>query len=250
MIRATIPTTIIMQPINNSKTIADIHTHILPGMDDGADCVNTSVKLLREEERQGITDVVLTPHFNIAEEGIEQFLNRRQKAYSTLCQKIDETGMASGVNLRLGAEVRYDPNLIHSDVYKLCFENTSYILLEPTGSYPFNFEQTLYWFLAQGLTPIIAHVERYDYIYENRSFMEEILADGIIFQSNAGSLFNRHFGGTVKKLIKQGYVSLLASDTHNLEKRPPLLADGLKKIKKYSPELIENSGRVVNDMSL
>lgn len=249
MITAT-PITTTMLPTTNSYPIADIHTHILPEMDDGASSVNEAVKLLREEERQGITDVVLTPHFNLAEEEIEQFLNRRQQSYSALCEKIAETGMATGIKLHLGAEVRYDPNLIHSNADKLCIGNTSYILLEPTGNYPFNFEQTIYWFLAQGLTPIIAHVERYDYICQNRSFMEEVMGDGVIFQSNAGSLFSHRYAATVKKLIKQGYVSILASDTHNLEKRPPMLLNGLNKIKKYSPLLIENSVKVVNDMSL
>jgi protein-tyrosine phosphatase len=236
--------------MKSSNFIADIHTHILPEMDDGAASVNESVKLLCEEERQGITDVVLTPHYNISEETVGQFLSRRQRSYEMLCEKIAETGMAAKLGLSLGAEVRYDPNLIKSDAYKLCFENTSYILLEPTGSYPFNFENTLYWFLAQGITPIIAHVERYSYIYENRSFMEEILSDGIVFQSNAGSLFSHHYGGVVKKLIKHGYVSVLASDAHNLNKRPPMLADALKKVKKHSPNLIDSSVRIIKDMSL
>ena len=233
----------------NNDVFADLHTHILPEMDDGAESVNDAIKLLREEERQGITHVALTPHFHLAKEEIEQFLLRRQRSYEILCSKIVETGMAKDLKLLLGAEVRYDSNLAHIDCRKLCIANSSYLLLEPPGNYPFDFEQTVYGLLVQGITPIIAHIERYPFLYEKTSLMEEFLDDGILFHANAGSLFSRHYGSTVKKLAKKGYISFLASDTHNLDVRPPMLEDALRKLKKHAPEFVANSAGVVNNIS-
>lgn len=236
-----------MQQTRNNSALADIHTHILPAIDDGAKNADEAIKLLLTEQRQGVTDVVLTPHFNLADCSVDEFLHARNTSFDVLREKIKETEVLNDIKLYLGAEVRYDPNLIYTDIYKLCIENTSYLLLELSGSYPFNFEQTVHWMLSQGVTPILAHIERYDYLVSNPKLLDELLSQGVIFQCNATSLFSKRSCGRVKKLIKKGYVQLLASDTHNLETRPPMLKEALAKLRKYSDELTLNSVKVVSD---
>ncbi len=237
----------IMQQMKNNSALADIHTHILPAIDDGAKNADEAIKLLISEQRQGVTDVVLTPHFSLAHHSIDEFLRARNTSFDILREKIKETEGLVDINLYLGAEVRYDPNLIYTDIYRLCIENTSYLLLELSGSFPFNFEQTVHWLLSQGVTPIFAHIERYSYLVSNPKLLDDLLSQGVIFQCNATSLFSRHHRGVVKKLLKKGYVQLLASDTHSTKMRPPMLREALNKLKRYSGELISNSVKVVTD---
>ena len=81
---------IIMQ--KNNFSLADIHTHILPGIDDGADSVEVAIELLYEEQKQGITDIVLTPHFNIQETTIQEFLLKREESFKLLLKEMEKQG--------------------------------------------------------------------------------------------------------------------------------------------------------------
>lgn len=233
--------------LNNSFGIADIHTHILPDFDDGAETAEEAIKMLLEEAGQGITNVVLTPHFNLANETVEEFLSRRQKAFINFSNQIKEIGLKTQVNILLGAEVRYYPSLLNTDISGLCIEDTSYMLLELTNSFPLNFEQTINGMLSRGITPILAHLERYDYLCNDKKLLDELKDSGVVFQCNASSLLKPFYQRRVKKLVKKGYVHLLASDTHNLTSRPPTLAQGLKKISKFSDLLISNSRKIIQD---
>ena len=162
-------------------------------------------------------------------------------------EKIKENDVFSGVTLHLGAEVKYDPNLIYSDIFKLCIGDTSYLLLELDKSHPFNLEQTVGWMLSKGITPVFAHIERYSFLIKNKQLMEEFLYEGVLFQSNASSILNRRHSKTIKKLIKHGYVQLLASDTHGTDERPPILKKGLESVPKFSEMLASNSVKVVGN---
>ncbi|MBO5852984.1 MAG: hypothetical protein J6Q74_04155 [Clostridia bacterium] len=238
-----------MKTINN-QPIADIHTHILPGIDDGPKTADESLEMLLMQQKQGITDVVLTPHFLLSHGSIEDFLAKRDVSFKILMEKIKESKLPININLHLGAEVRYDPNLIYSDISKLCIGNTSYILLELAGSYPFNFEQTIQWLISKGITPILAHIERYDYLFSNQKLLEELFDLGVIFQSNASSLKSVRYARRVKKLIKQGYVRVLASDAHNTVTRLPELVKGLCAVPKFSRSLISNSLKIVENKTI
>ncbi len=232
--------------INNSLG-ADIHTHILPGIDDGAENVEVSLKLIATEKEMGVTDIALTPHFHLSNVSLEKFLSERDESFKVLKEKLNETELFSDIKFYLGAEVRYDPNLIHIDIEKLCIGNTSYLLLEPTGVFPFNFENTLNFMLCRGITPILAHIERYDYILKDFSFLEKLIDSGVVMQCNASSVCGKHRSSTALKLIKKGYVDLIASDCHNTVSRPPMLSEAYNKLKKQSVNLINNSKNVIND---
>ena len=203
--------------------------------------------MLLAEIKQGVTDVVLTPHFSLQNESVDDFLKRRDESFRLLSDKIKENDMLSGINLHLGAEVRYDPNLIYKDVFSLCIGNTSYLLLELDKSHPFNLEQTVSWLLSKGITPIFAHIERYGYLVKNKQLMEEFLYEGVLFQCNAAGLLKWRRSRKIKKLIKRGYVQLLASDAHGIEERPPVLEKGMLSVAKFSGMLKSNSIKVVEN---
>ena len=226
---------------------ADIHTHILPGIDDGAENTDISLRLIASEKEMGVTDLVLTPHFNMSDITLEDFLSRRAEAFAKLSERLKETDAFSDMRFHLAAEVRYDPHLIKLDLEKLCIGNTSYLLLETTGSFPFNFENTLSFMLSHGITPILAHIERYEYLRSDIPLLERLIDSGVLLQCNASSVFGKNRSSTVIKLIKRGYVDLLASDCHSPVYRPPNLFEAYKKLKKESERLIDNSLKVVND---
>lgn len=226
---------------------ADIHTHVLPGIDDGAENTDVSLRLIADEKEMGVTDLVLTPHFNMSDISLEDFLSRREEAFSALSESLKETETLADMRFHLGAEVRYDPNLIKLDLEKLCIENTSYLLLETTGSFPFNFENTISFMLSRGITPILAHIERYEYLRKDIPLLKRLIDSGVLLQCNASSVFGKSRSSTVIKLIKRGYIDLLASDCHSPAYRPPNLSKAYKKLKKESERLIKNSLKVVND---
>ena len=114
--------------------MVDIHTHILPGIDDGATDKDISLSLLKILEDDGVSDVVLTPHFYSDSENIEQFIQRRNQAYSEL-----KSVYKGNINLHLGAEVylsRYIAN--YDDLTELCIDKTKYILVECPFSMEFS----------------------------------------------------------------------------------------------------------------
>lgn len=235
-----------MKPINNCRA-ADIHTHILPMMDDGAGSVEEALELLKKEKEQGITDIVFTPHFTLDDENIESFISRREMAYEHLMSAVKEEPLLSSLKFYKGAEVWYDPNIIYQDVEKLCIENTSYMLLELMHSYPFNLENTLRNIVSMGVTPIVAHVERYPYLIRHPETMEPLVELGTVFQCNASTIVSKRQKRSVMKLIKRGLIHVIASDTHNVEYRPPNLADAYEILKKSSDYFISNSVNIVND---
>lgn len=236
-----------LQTRTANSRLADIHTHILPGMDDGAKTAEESIRLLVKLSRQGVTDVVFTPHFDISKESVEAFCQRRQESFELLCHELKLIGYGENLSLHLGAEVMYDPNLVYADIEKLRIGNTSYLLMELTGSHPFNLDNTLNYVFSKGMIPVLAHIERYNYLCTDAEFIERLIDDGVVMQCNASALFSRRYSKALKKLIKRGYVHLLASDTHSVEKRPPMLGDALKKLKKHSEYLITNSAKVIED---
>lgn len=226
----------------------DIHTHILPGIDDGAQTVEESIGLIKAEEQQGVSHIVFTPHFVLQNKTLEKFLEERNTSFALLSEKIKENGLFSNMKFSLGAEVRYDPNLVREDLFRLCIEGTSYLLLEPLNVYPFNFEQTLDAILNMGITPIIAHVERFNYLIKDEKLLSRLLNNGVVFQSNAQAVLLKKFGSNkAKTLIKKGFVQVLASDTHNLEYRPPMLKEAFSKLPKSEAFLQRNAQRIVQD---
>ncbi len=202
--------------------MVDIHTHILPGIDDGATDKDISLTLLKILEDDGVNDVVLTPHFYSDSENIEQFIQRRNQAYSEL-----KSVYKGNINLHLGAEVylsKYIAN--YDDLTELCIDKTKYILVECPFSMEFSsdvYEIIENFIYNHRLTPIIAHIERYHFTSLNKdlSLIESLRSIGCLIQINADSLLLKKTKKLVLKLIENNLVDCIGTDTHNLTHRPP-----------------------------
>ncbi len=190
----------------------DVHSHYLPLVDDGSPSAELSIKKLKEAEALGVTAVILTPHYRKNYRAGKKELLPAFEDFSALCEK---EGL--GVSLYLGQEVYYEKGAFDD------IENAPYATLcggkNLLVELPFGVEIAAYdvalTIINQGYIPVFAHVERYPYLTPR--YLAEIKELGALVQVNAGSIvgFGRKvYGKTVKKLIKQDLVDLVASDCH------------------------------------
>lgn len=220
--------------------MTDLHTHILPNFDDGAKDIETSKNLLQQELEQNVSAIAFTPHYNFAREPIESFIYRRAIAYQNLCKSYPNQQLPLPV--QLGAEVFLAPEMLQFDLWPLCLENTSFMLIEFPPTYnPLWAMEILYELQILDITPIIAHVERYPYIFEDFSILYAWVNAGALIQVNASSIvkhesLRRH----IFLLLKHNLVHVVASDTHSIKQRPPLLQQAFTIIeKKMGAQVVE-----------
>lgn len=214
--------TITIQTTNNKGEIhlIDIHTHVLPGVDDGSLDIETSIELIEYELKQGVTDLFVTPHYIKYREYLSS-MEENQKIFDLLQQVIKKRNME--INLYLGNEIYYDrytiSNLEHNLVTTL--GDSNYVLLEFSL-----FEETedigeaIHNMKSKGFIPIIAHPERYPYIDDIKDYriMKKM---GALIQINCSSI-NGENGKKIKKmvlqLIKHDLVDFVASDIHDFRR--------------------------------
>lgn len=228
----------------------DLHTHILPGLDDGADTVETSLAMLRQEYAQGVDTVALTPHFYRDREHLSDFLQRREEGYHKLLAAIaalSEEEKEALPDLLLGAEVAWVPNFAQlPGLEKLCYQDTKFLLLElPFGSWDDTLFRQIYDLMnCRGITPVIAHIDRYWGTQKKEQF-ETLFSLGVPVQLSAEPLLHFTTRGRALRLIKTGKVQMLISDAHNLTNRQPNLgkaADVLRrKLGAERPDLFDFS---------
>ena len=192
----------------------DIHSHILPQMDDGSASLEETEELLDMLWRQGVTTVVATPHFNASQETPESFLQCRAECMAQMPAPSEHRP-----KVLIGAEVNYFPGIGNCDaIIPLQIENTGLLLVEmPFRSWSDRMVEEICDISNQlGLTPILAHVNRYRGSQQFPKYMEKLAKNGVYFQCNAEafeSFSTRHWA---LNLLKKGYLHFLGSDCHNL----------------------------------
>ena len=227
----------------------DIHSHILPAVDDGAINIEEAIALLRQEKENDVSSVICTPHFYPETDELELHISKCRAAFETLKEAIKYENLPS---IFFGHEVQYFTGISKcADLDKLCIEGTNILLLElpfllPLSEYMLreveNIDRDL------GITVILAHVERYanDKLFKK---LLKILSNGNIKgQINADSALRESSLKTVNKLLKRGLVSYIASDAHSPEPRPVLIKKAFSALKdKYYSQLVtikKNSDRL------
>lgn len=210
----------------------DVHTHILPGMDDGARDAKTSLEMLRMEREQGVDRVIFTPHFYREKEDVYSFLKRRQEALSCLERAAKQLPVREQVALpcwELGAEVAWMPNLSDREELKhLCLGSSNYFLLElPFTPWPDQIIHQLYDLIGKGqFIPVIAHLDRY-WDEQRKEQIEELLRLGVPIQLSGNVLLKFFSRRKALRMVQEGKVHILASDCHSLHHRPPNLGPAM-----------------------
>lgn len=224
--------------INN---LVETHCHILPGIDDGAPDVETSLKMIEKLKEQGAKAIILTPHYYSDSISYKDFLDRRDRAFYELQQALPEDSPA----LIPAAEVYISDYLFsNNNLDALCIGDSKHALIEHPFSSSFSrssYERLLNLYYDYGIKPILAHIERYQALMEDTELLDEYIEMGCIAQTNISS-FTDTKRSVRKKLIKyleSGRIHLIGSDCHNLTSRPPDYEAGIKEIiKKCGEEAI------------
>lgn len=192
----------------------DIHTHVLPGVDDGAKDANMTAEMLARAADAGISAIICTPHVYRVQD------QARNRAALPVAREI---ARKCGVKLAMGCEFNYRA-LIKTPVESLngyCLAGTPFLLLEFSNDRLFpDWEILLGEMTEKGLHPIIAHPERYAYVQKDIAIAQEMIAYGCELQVDAGGLMAGLFNKeqkTARKLLSDGLVSYIASDAHRPE---------------------------------
>ncbi|QWC00113.1 hypothetical protein KHQ88_00675 [Mycoplasmatota bacterium] len=193
----------------------DIHSHLLPFVDDGVDNFDQSIDIIKSLFRQGVNHIFITPHYYKARNYLST-INENKKIFNELQKKVDDLDI--DVNLYLANEIYFDKNTLRNIEDNLVLPlNGQYYLIEfSVNESLYNITEAIYNMVAKGYKPIIAHLERYCNIskIDDIRVLKKI---GALIQVNAhtllgqGSFCNKRH---IKKLLKHDLVDFIASDTH------------------------------------
>lgn len=210
----------------------DIHTHILPEMDDGAKSYEESLKLCILGRKNHIKKTVVTPHFNALGD-IDNFIAQRDEKVRMLKHNIQLNGIEQ--DIYCGAEVFVNDDVFFAkNLKRLAINNSRYILIEFDfyGNSFRNIIDYLEEIYSMNLVPIIAHPERYEYFQQDYDAVNELFSRGVLFQLNAGSLASRDGREEFElayEMAYKGAASFIATDAHSIQHRPNDMADMLKR---------------------
>ncbi len=224
------------------KEYIDIHCHCLPGVDDGPERMEESLRMLVTAYRDGIRSIVATPHYypgqnNASPEQIREKLWQLKTEAAAVCPKL---------SLYLGNELYYNSGLPELLAGKEAFTmaDSSYVLMEfaPEVDYT-ELRNGLYSMQTQGFWPILAHVERYQQLLEDMERARELIEMGVYLQANASSILGRHGRREkrfLRRLLEEERLHFVATDAHDLSGRPPVLSKCAVYLeKKYGERLTE-----------
>lgn len=238
--------------------MVDMHSHIIPGIDDGSKSVEETFNMINEAKKVGFTDIILTSHFltHYYEPGTEEIILWKNKLQEILDSKSMEITLHTGMEIYISSQLK---ELIEEKKL-LTLGNSRYMLIElPLNSTINYLEHTLYIMNALNIKPIIAHPERYSYVQENPDLVYEYVENGALLQCNYGSileLYGKHAKQTIKTLLKRHQVHFLGTDCHRQNSIYTIIPKAVQKIIKIIGEdefyniSTNNPNKVLNNEDL
>ena len=215
-----------------ARPLIDIHTHILPGVDDGAPNLESSMGMLRRAKDLNVGTIVATPHLRRAKD-----IERLHASF----EKFRGHATAAGIRLLMGFEVHYRMLEDMERLRECVIEGTNLLLLElPEGALMPNWHTILVDLAEAGIHPVIAHPERYRYIQNDIDYAAQIRSFGCEMQIDARALNGLPLSNErrcAQKLFREGYCDYIASDAHKPEDYSHLE----KAFAKYKTRWPENS---------
>lgn len=196
----------------------DIHSHILPNIDDGSTSMQESLEIIKKAKNAGVDEIILTPHFILGSKyNIER--KEKEKIFKSLQEEVKKESI--DVNLYLGNEVFYEENMFsllkEGRIHTL--NNSRYLLFEiPRHNMVRGLDDAIFNLKVKNIIPILAHPERYTAYQKNPEKLLKLKEMEVLFQCNVGSFFGR-YGKEAKKLAKllakHHMIDFLASDVHH-----------------------------------
>ena len=234
----------------------DFHSHILPGIDDGAKTLEQSIQIINEAKEVGFTKLISTSHY------MENYYTFDEEKRKKLLEQVQQK--VNGVTLYLGSEIYITNNMINLLENKKAssINNTRYVLFEfpLTQTKMMNDKETIYRLIEKGYIPIIAHPERYPFIQVDPEYAFELAEMGALFQANYGSIigaYGRKAKKTVKKLLENDLISFMGSDVHRqgqifakfpqiMKKLNKLLtSEKIQELTEINPQKVLNNEKII-----
>lgn len=230
----------------------DIHSHILPGVDDGSQNMDMTIEMIDTAYSQGVRTIIATPHYYCGHKNNSG--NYIQKIYNETVSVINRK--YKDFNLLLGNEIYFREEAIEKLKSKEIFTlaDTRYILIEfsPAAEYKFLYN-AVQKCVNSGYCPILAHIERYACLYKKEDKIRELICAGAYMQVNAENFKKRGFFSQKSfcmKLLQKKLVHFLGSDCHNMDLRSPDLGPAIKYMEKKTEKAIFDQIIKENPMKL
>lgn len=225
----------------------DIHCHMLPGIDDGADCLDTSLEMAKLAVADGVQTTFCTPHIypGLYENTGPDIRERVAKLQIAL----DDNGIA--LKLSFGADAHLVPELFAGlrSGRVPTLGGSRYLLLEPSHHVrPPRFTESVFEIIGAGYVPVITHPERLTWAGQHKSDFTELSRSGAWIQVTGGALLGR-FGKNAQHLaeyfVGEGWTDVLASDGHTTGRRAPVLAEAHRRAEQLLGK--DEASRLVHD---
>ena len=194
----------------------DMHSHILPNIDDGAKSIEETFQLIKEAKRVGFNEIISTSHYM---EGYYETDNAEREVWvNAIYEKLQEQNI--GVKLYLGNEIYFSENIMNllKEGKASTINETNYVLFEmPLNAEPLNLYDVIYEMLQYEIIPILAHPERYSFVQREPELIYDLIQKGVYMQANYASiigLYGKKAQFIVKKFLENNMIHFLGSDVH------------------------------------
>lgn len=205
--------------LSPNDLVTDIHSHLLPGIDDGVADLEESVRVLKYLASLGYRKIITTPHIMS-----DVYPNTREDILRLLPQ-VQEAAREAGLDISIEAAAEYYLDEAFMDLLshpgQLLSFGDGYLLFETNMiSRPLPLEEAIFLLLSQGFKPVMAHPERLRYIQDGPELLEELAGKGLRYQVNLGSFagyYRKEAKQIAEGMAKKGLVSFLGSDCHKIQ---------------------------------
>lgn len=212
----------------------DIHTHLIPGVDDGSKSIEDTMEIFKEAKKAGFTDIILTSHYLIDyyETKPEELISWKDKLQETLKNEDIKLKLHSGMEVYISQEL----NKLIKEKSILSLADSRYILIELPMSTSIKYLDYILYFLESiGMKLVLAHPERYKDVQKNHKLVEEYIEKGCLIQCNYGSILGQYGNDakkTMKYILKKNLVHFMGTDCHKKGGIYLNIPKALKKIEK------------------
>ena len=205
-------------PLNPAYLEVDMHSHLIPGIDDGSPSMEDSLAMLRRFEILGYRKVITTPHIKLGS------FDNTTEIIQTGFEEVKKQMQENNINLEFEAAAEYFFDYSFMEKIEagdlLTFSNNHILVEYAFAQPPVGQHEMFFQLQMKGLKPVLAHFERYPYYHGSVKEAQMLRDKGIKIQVNLGSFFG-HYGPQIQKqaelLIKEGAIDLVSSDCHRME---------------------------------
>jgi protein-tyrosine phosphatase len=222
----------VMTMATSMSHMIDMHNHMLPSVDDGASALYVSFQMISKSIEDGVKKIILTPH--VQSRATKTSRDSQVKAFKLLCEEVKKQGLE--VELVLGAEIYYRSHTT-PDYNRLTLGDSKCLLLEFSPMIETPIEEIVYDFKGLGYHPIVAHIERYEYL--SFTDYERIKLAGGYLQVNTNAILGTEpkiKKGLVSKLLKHKLIDIISTDAHNMDNRKPNMKECYEYVKHHVDE--------------